>query len=76
MTLYNSTQLCGDNLAIAFRRDNKMLFCTVESNLTMEAKHILALVAALKAFEAAEAQAEYEASLPQVEAPAFPEVSS
>ena len=73
MTIYQTTQLCGDNLEVKFRRDQTYLFCEIDGKLTMEAKHILALIAALKAFEAAEAQAVYKASFPQVAPPAFPE---
>ena len=55
MTIYNTTQICGDNLDIKFRRDGRHMFCHIEGGLTLEAKHIRALAAALDAYEAGEA---------------------
>lgn len=63
MTLFHSTQLCGDNYQIAVRRDGDSVFLSItagDGRLTMEAHHAFALGNAAAAFledEAADAEA-------------------
>ena len=59
MTLFHSTQLCGDNYQIAVRRDGDKVFVSItagDGRITMEAKHAFALSNAASDFLEREAE--------------------
>lgn len=57
MTIYGTTQICGDDSEITVRDTAEFVFVTIKDShgtITMNPVHVRALAAALDAYEAAQ----------------------